>query len=107
MLRIETLVEKPAPAVAPSRLAVAARYVLTPEIFECLDQTKPGAGGEIQLTDAIRLLMQRGPVHGVVLTARRHDIGDLFEWLSANLRFAAADAELWARLSPLVRSLLG
>jgi UTP--glucose-1-phosphate uridylyltransferase len=106
LLRIETLVEKPALSAAPSRLAVAARYVLTPEIFECLDRTAPGAGGEIQLTDAIRLLMQRGPVHGVVLTARRHDIGDLFEWLSANLRFAAADAELWARLSPLARSLL-
>jgi UTP--glucose-1-phosphate uridylyltransferase len=107
VFRIETLVEKPRASAAPSRLAVAARYVLTPAIFDCLDRTTPGAGGEIQLTDALRLLLEREPIHGVVLSARRHDIGNLHDWLATNLIFAAADAELWRRLSPLLRSLLG
>jgi UTP--glucose-1-phosphate uridylyltransferase len=105
--RIETLVEKPRPESAPSRMAIAARYVLTPGIFDCLDRTSNGVAGEIQLTDALRLLLEREPMHGVVLSARRHDIGNLHDWLATNLIFAAADAELWRRLSPLVRELLG
>ena len=59
VLKLDTLVEKPSPASAPSRFAIAARYVMTPAIFECLDATPPGKGGEIQLTDALRLLLQR------------------------------------------------
>jgi UTP--glucose-1-phosphate uridylyltransferase len=106
VIRIERVVEKPKPDAAPSRLAIAARYILTPAIFECLDQTAPGSGGEIQLTDAIQRLLARQPIHGVVLSARRHDIGDLSDWLATNLVFAAADARLWAKLQPLVRSLL-
>jgi UTP--glucose-1-phosphate uridylyltransferase len=107
VFRIQTLVEKPRREAAPSRLAVAARYVLTPGIFDCLDHTAAGAAGEIQLTDALRLLLEREPIHGVVLSARRHDIGDLYDWLATNLIFAAADKDLWRRLSPLVRELLG
>ena len=66
IFRITTLVEKPTAADAPSDLAVAARYVLTPAVFDCLDRVTPGAGGEVQLTDALRLLCDREPVHGVV-----------------------------------------
>jgi len=106
LIRIEKIIEKPSRELAPSRLAVAARYVLTPGIFECLDKTTPGAGGEIQLTDALRLLLEREPVHGVILSARRHDIGDIADWLATNLTFAAADAKLWKQLEPLLRSLL-
>lgn len=106
VLRLDTLVEKPSPASAPSRLAIAARYILTPEIFDCLDQTPPGAGGEIQLTDALRLLLQRQPIHGVVLKAKRHDIGNPLDWLKTNLLFAARDAALWKQLTPMLRSLL-
>jgi UTP--glucose-1-phosphate uridylyltransferase len=106
VMRIERIVEKPSRQSAPSRLAVAARYVLTPGVFECLEQTQPGAGGEIQLTDALRLLLEREPVHGVVLSARRHDIGDLADWLATNLTFAAADGKLWRQLEPVVRGLL-
>ena len=104
-IRIETLVEKPQPQQAPSDLAIAARYVLTPGIFDCLSVVTPGVGGEVQLTDGLRLLCQREPVHGVILTARRHDIGNLVDWLSANLAFAAADPALWAQLRPLIGSL--
>jgi UTP--glucose-1-phosphate uridylyltransferase len=106
LIRIEGVVEKPSPRSAPSRLAIAARYVLTPEIFDCLDQTAPGAGGEIQLTDALRRLLKIRPVHGVILEARRHDIGDPADWLATNLLLAAADPALWRRLRPLLKSLL-
>jgi UTP-glucose-1-phosphate uridylyltransferase len=105
VLRVETLVEKPTPQEAPSRLAIAARYVLTPAVFDCLDATPPGKGGEVQLTDALRLLLKREPVHGVVLTARRHDIGNPVDWLRTNLLFAARDPRTWAALRPTVESL--
>ncbi len=99
LLRIDQLVEKPDPASAPSRLAIAARYLLTPAIFRCIEQTRPGKGGEIQLTDALQLLLQREPIHGVVLTARRHDIGNPIDWLKTNLAFAArGDRATWAAL---------
>ncbi len=104
--RLDTLVEKPSRQTAPSRLAVAARYVLTPDIFECLDQTQPGKGGEIQLTDAIKLLLARRPIHGIVLKSRRHDIGNPIDWLKTNLIYARRDAELWKQIEPLLRELL-
>ncbi len=101
--RFDTLVEKPKPADAPGNLAVAARYVLTPTIFDCLDQVKPGVGGEVQLTDALGLLCQREPVRGVILTACRHDIGNPVDWLAANLAFAASDPAVWSPLAPRLR----
>ncbi|MDP9172306.1 MAG: UTP--glucose-1-phosphate uridylyltransferase [Planctomycetota bacterium] len=105
LLKITGLVEKPTPASAPSRLAIAARYILTPDIFDCLDQTPRGTGNEIQLTDALRILLQRRPIHGVILKARRHDIGNLQDWLATNLIFAARDPALWKELRPLLDSL--
>jgi UTP--glucose-1-phosphate uridylyltransferase len=106
VVRVTTLVEKPSPADAPSRLAVAARYVLTPGIFDCLDTIGPGKNGEVQLTDALRLLCQREPVHGIVLQSPRHDVGNPVDWLRTNLIFAAADDKLWAQIAPTVRRLL-
>lgn len=105
--RLNTLVEKPPRESAPSRLAIAARYVLTPTIFACLEQTRPGRGGEIQLTDALRLLLDREPIHGVVLAARRHDIGNPLDWLKTNLIFAARDPQLRAALREEVTELFG
>ena len=104
--KLDTVVEKPSIATAPSRLAIAARYILTPAIFDCLDRVAPGKGGEIQLTDGIRLLMEREPVHAVLLSARRHDIGNPLDWLKTNLIFAARDAKLWEKIAPLAKSLL-
>jgi UTP--glucose-1-phosphate uridylyltransferase len=106
IFKLDTLVEKPSRESAPSRMAIAARYVLTPAIFSCLEQTKPGRGGEIQLTDALRLLLEREPIHGVVLDARRHDIGNPLDWLKTNLLFAARDPALRAALAPIVREFL-
>lgn len=105
-IRIDQMVEKPQKDQAPSRLAIAARYVLTPDIFDCIDRTKPGKGNEIQLTDAIKLQIQNGPIHGVVLKAKRHDIGNPIDWLKTNLIYAHRDAETWKQLTPLMRSLL-
>lgn len=106
VMRLDTLVEKPSPTDAPSRYAIAARYVLSPTIFECLAQTPPGKGGEIQLTDALQRLLRREPIHAVVLKSRRHDIGNPVDWLRTNLVFAARDAALWHQIEPLVRALL-
>jgi UTP--glucose-1-phosphate uridylyltransferase len=104
--KINALVEKPSKETAPSRLAIAARYILTPAIFDCLAQTKPGVGGEIQLTDGLRLLLAREAIHGVILTARRHDIGNPIDWLRTNLIFASRAPEIWKQLGPLLRELL-
>ncbi len=105
IFRIETLVEKPSVATAPSRLAIAARYVLTPAIFDCLDRTPRGKGDEIQLTDALRLLLERESVHGVLLQSTRHDIGNPLDWLKTNLALAARDPALRKQLQPLISSL--
>lgn len=105
VLKLNTLIEKPSPEQAPSRYAIAARYVLTPAIFDCLNETKAGAGGEIQLTDALKLLLAREPIHGVVLRGRRHDIGNPIDWLRTNLLFAARDKSIWQQIAPLIQEL--
>lgn len=106
VIRIGKLVEKPSLESAPSRLAIAARYLLTPTVFKCLEETKPGKGGEIQLTDALQLLLQREPIHGVVLKARRHDIGNPVDWLRTNILFASRDPAMWEAIKPMLSSLL-
>jgi UTP--glucose-1-phosphate uridylyltransferase len=106
VIRINRLVEKPRGNDAPSRFAIAARYILTPGIFDCLEQTTPGKGGEIQLTDALQILLSREPIHGIVLHARRHDIGNPIDWLKTNLIFARRDEKLWKEIAPIVRELM-
>ena len=82
------LVEKPAPADAPSNLAIVGRYVLSPKIFEKLEQTPHGAGGEIQLTDAIQALASELPIVGYKFSGTRYDVGAPEGWLKANLDLA-------------------
>ncbi|MDQ3732539.1 MAG: UTP--glucose-1-phosphate uridylyltransferase GalU [Actinomycetota bacterium] len=95
VVRITDLVEKPPAEQAPSSLAIIGRYVLAPEIFAALRETAPGAGGEIQLTDAIKALATTGePVHGVVFTGRRYDTGDRLDYLKAVVRLAAEREDL-------------
>ncbi len=107
IVRLTSLVEKPTPQAAPSRFAIAARYVLTPKIFDALRETKTGAGGEIQLTDALNLQLKNEPMHGVILKGGRHDIGNVADWLHANLVFATRDKALWATLLPMIETLMG
>jgi UTP--glucose-1-phosphate uridylyltransferase len=98
VVRITELVEKPNPADAPSNLAVLGRYVLHPEIFDVLRQTKPGRGGEVQLTDAINVLAHRsdkgGPVHGVIFSGRRYDTGEILSYLQSIVRLAVEKSDI-------------
>jgi UTP--glucose-1-phosphate uridylyltransferase len=88
LVRLRGIVEKPKPEDAPSDLAVMGRYVLTPGIFDALDRTKPGVGGEIQLTDAIAILLGEEPVHGFVFEDGRFDIGKKIDYLRATVELA-------------------
>ncbi len=94
LFRVHDIVEKPAPGEAPSNLAVVGRYVFTPEIFEALDRTEPGAGGEIQLTDAIAILNEQQPVHGYLLPVRRFDVGKKLDYLMTVVELALTHPEL-------------
>ena len=88
--KINRLVEKPALKDAPSNLAIMGRYVLTPNIFEHIENTEPGVGGEIQLTDA---LSQLDSIYGQVFTGESYDIGNRIDWLKTSLKFAMNDPE--------------
>ena len=95
VVALADLIEKPDPQEAPSTLALIGRYVLPPEIFDALRETKPGAGGEIQLTDAMRRLAAAGvPVHGVVFRGRRYDTGDRLEYVKAVVQLAGRHPEI-------------
>ena len=86
--RVRGVVEKPDPADAPSNLAIIGRYVLTPKVFEKLEQTQRGAGGEIQLTDAIEALMAEQDVYGYAFEGTRYDAGTTMGWLKASVEIA-------------------
>ncbi|MER6774316.1 UTP--glucose-1-phosphate uridylyltransferase GalU [Streptomyces bacillaris] len=98
VVKVTDLVEKPAPADAPSNYAIIGRYVLDPAVFDVLRQTEPGRGGEIQLTDALQTLAADekigGPVHGVVFKGRRYDTGDRGDYLRAIVRLACEREDL-------------
>jgi UTP--glucose-1-phosphate uridylyltransferase len=95
VVAITALVEKPPVEEAPSSLAIIGRYVLAPEVFAVLRETPPGRGGEIQLTDALATLVQRGePLHGVVFTGRRYDTGDRLDYLKAVVQLAVEREDL-------------
>jgi UTP--glucose-1-phosphate uridylyltransferase len=88
LVRIRSIVEKPKPEDAPSNLAVIGRYVFTPEIFDALDRITPGTGGELQLTDAISLLLQTQTVFGYAFETGRYDIGKKIDFLRATVELA-------------------
>ena len=91
---VKDLVEKPLPNEAPSNLAIIGRYILTPEIFRALEHTRPGKGGEIQLTDGLRLLMKKQPIYAFEFKGIRHDAGDKLGFLKATVEFGLKNAEL-------------
>ena len=90
---VKDLVEKPAPEEAPSNLAIIGRYILTPEIFPALERTKPGKGGEIQLTDGLRQLMEKQPIYAYEFQGKRYDAGDKLGFLKATVEFGLKNAE--------------
>ncbi|HEX8947519.1 MAG TPA: sugar phosphate nucleotidyltransferase, partial [Dissulfurispiraceae bacterium] len=92
--RIKNLVEKPKPDEAPSNLAIIGRYILTPDIFDVLGKQKPGAGGEIQLTDGLKELLNRRVLYGYLTKGNRYDAGDKLGYLKATVDLALKNREL-------------
>lgn len=92
--KITNLIEKPKVEDAPTNMAIIGRYILTPEIFDILEKQKPGAGGEIQLTDALKGLLSRQPVYGFPIKGRRYDAGDKLGYLKVTVDFALRNKEL-------------
>src|SRR5207245_5330789 len=106
LVRIRSIVEKPKPEDAPSNLAVIGRYVFTPEIFDALDRIAPGAGGELQLTDAIALLLEEQSVLALRCEGGRYDIGRKVDFLRANIELALDRPDLGPELSEVLRELV-
>jgi UTP--glucose-1-phosphate uridylyltransferase len=94
VFKIRDMVEKPSFADAPSDLAIIGRYIFTPDIFDAIEKTEPGAGGEIQITDAMRLLLKQRPFYAVKLEGTRHDAGDKLGFLIATVEFALKREDL-------------
>jgi UTP--glucose-1-phosphate uridylyltransferase len=106
VIKIRRIVEKPPRDEAPSNLAVIGRYVFTPEIFDALDRIEPGAGGELQLTDAIGLLLEEQPVLALRCERGRYDIGHKVDYLRANIELALDRPDLGPELSEFLRELV-
>lgn len=94
LMRVSDMIEKPALAEAPSRMAVLGRYIIRPEIFSILQNTEPGKGGEIQLTDALKVLAQRDTVYAYNFEGRRYDLGDKLGFLEATVEFTLRRSDL-------------
>ncbi|MCP5558067.1 MAG: UTP--glucose-1-phosphate uridylyltransferase GalU [Verrucomicrobiaceae bacterium] len=107
ILRATSFVEKPKPEDAPSRLAVSARYVLSPRIFDHLLNTPKGKGGELQLTDAMASLMKEEALHGVRYDGARHDIGNKLDFIKANVHFGLQRPDIADALREHLAELMG
>ena len=94
IVRISDMVEKPPPEKAPSNLAIIGRYLLPPELFDILDETRPEVGGEIQLTSALKTLLSRRPIDGYLFEGRRYDAGDKLGFLKATVELALKREDL-------------
>jgi UTP--glucose-1-phosphate uridylyltransferase len=105
LLRIRELVEKPKPADAPSNLAITGRYVLPPAIFDCLERTNPGAGGEIQLTDAMKILAMEAGLWAYIYEGISYDAGDKLGFLIATVELALQNKELGGGFREYLKSL--
>jgi UTP--glucose-1-phosphate uridylyltransferase len=105
LYEVLSLVEKPRPEEAPSNLAVIGRYILTPTVFETLSDIKAGAGGELQLTDGLKLLLKKEKIYGYVFEGKRHDTGDKLGFLKATVEFALKRPDLGGTLRQYLKSL--
>lgn len=105
VFKVKDMVEKPPLAEAPSDLAIVGRYVFTPDIFSAIERTAPGVGGEIQITDAMRILLKERPIYAVKLDGVRHDAGDKLGFLIATVEFALKREDLGPEFREYLRSL--
>jgi UTP--glucose-1-phosphate uridylyltransferase len=105
LFEVRNMVEKPKLREAPSNLAIMGRYVLTPAVFDTLAQTKPGAGGELQLTDGLRALLKKENIYAYVYEGTRHDAGDKLGFLKATIEFALKRKDLGGPLREYLKGL--
>jgi len=105
IVRIDDMVEKPDPGDAPSNLAIIGRYILTPKIFDYLGKKEKGAGGEIQLTDAMKTLLKEQPIFGYKFHGKRFDCGDKAGFQMANLAFALERPNMRAKLLAFIKEI--
>ena len=105
LYKVNSMIEKPNPSEAPSDIAVLGRYILTPGIFECLEKTPKGAGGEIQLTDGIVMLGQTEDIYAYDFEGKRYDIGNKQGFLQATVDFALKRADLRSEFSAYLKKI--
>ncbi|MDY6964419.1 MAG: UTP--glucose-1-phosphate uridylyltransferase GalU [Halobacteriota archaeon] len=101
---IEDMVEKPSPEDAPSNLGILGRYILTPAIFDAIEKTPPGKGGEIQITDAMRLEKER--MYAYIYRGRRYDIGNKLDWIKSNIELFLKDDRFAAEVRDFINSMV-
>ena len=105
LYKINSIVEKPQPKDAPSTLGVIGRYVFNPEIFDCLEKIKPGKGGEIQLTDAIQMLLSQQSIFAYEFEGKRYDCGDKLGFMKANIEFSKRHPEIGKEFIEFLKSI--
>ena len=103
LMKVNDMIEKPSIEEAPSQMAVLGRYIITPDVFEVLQNTKPGKGGEIQLTDALKVMAKRENVYAYNFTGKRYDVGDKLGFLKATVEFALRRDDLSADFSSYLK----
>lgn len=106
VFEVEDLVEKPSPEHAPSNIGITGTYILSPRIFDCIERTSPGSNGEIQLTDAMRLLMGEERILAVQFEGRRYDIGDMMGWLRTQIELSLDHPAYGSELREFTKDLL-
>jgi UTP--glucose-1-phosphate uridylyltransferase len=104
--KVNRLIEKPAPGTTKSNLAIIGRYVLTPEIYSCLNRTLPGVGGEIQLTDALSCLLKEQGLYAYEFEGKRYDAGDKMGYLQATVNYALAHPDLGGKFKEYLKKLI-
>jgi UTP--glucose-1-phosphate uridylyltransferase len=107
LVQVHDVIEKPAPDEAPSDLGIMGRYVLSPGIFDALEATQPGRGGEIQLTDAFKILLQKEPMYGYTFSEGRYDVGNKLDYLRAMVEFALERDDLGPPFRAYLAELMG
>ena len=105
LFQVKNLVEKPSPADAPSNMAIIGRYILTPTIFKKLASTRRGKGGEVQLTDALKSLLEDEPVYGLIFEGKRYDAGDKLGFLKATVEFGLKEPNLGKQFRKYLKTL--
>lgn len=106
LFRVNNFVEKPEPSQAPSNLAIASRYIFTPEIFDYLQKIKPGKNNEIQLTDAMQLMVKEHEMYGLQFEGKRHDIGNKLDFLKTNVLFGLKRSDFGDEFRKWLQSIL-